>query len=38
MRAKRLAEGIRIPPALEAQRRDVCERAGTPFIPRPNAA
>lgn len=37
IREKRLAEGIPIPPALEAQLRDVCERANTPFILRPNA-
>ena len=37
MREKRMAEGIPIPPALEAQLRDVCERAGVTFLLRPNA-
>jgi LDH2 family malate/lactate/ureidoglycolate dehydrogenase len=37
MRAQRLAEGIPIPSALEAQLRDVCERAGVTFLLRPNA-
>lgn len=36
MRAKREREGIPIPPALEAQLRDVCERAGVAFVLRPN--
>ena len=36
MREKCEREGIPIPPVLEAQLRDVCERADTPFILRPN--
>jgi LDH2 family malate/lactate/ureidoglycolate dehydrogenase len=37
MRAERLEKGIPIPPALESLLRDVCQRADTPFILRPNA-
>jgi LDH2 family malate/lactate/ureidoglycolate dehydrogenase len=36
-RAERLENGIPIPTALESLLRDVCQRADTPFILRPNA-
>lgn len=36
MREQRLRDGVPVPPALDALIRGVCERAGTPYLLRPN--